>query len=71
MSDCSFDTDSPSNVSNDKQAVIAGSFLVFLVYNAAVALAYFKKDAEVSNKISRILPYYSLNLWLRRLPKFI
>ena len=71
MSDCSFDTDSPSNVSNDKQAVIAGSFLVFLVYNAAVALAYFKKDAEVSNKIIRILPYYSLNLWLRRLPKFI
>ena len=50
MVDCSTNlnsSDSPK-VSDRKQAVIAGTFLIYLIYNAAVLLAYLKKDAEVS-----------------------
>lgn len=47
MDQCAFDTQGSYSVSNRKQAIIAATFLVFVLYNAAVAVAYIRKQTEV------------------------
>ena len=48
MVDCTPKSESSSHYSNKKQAIIAATFILFVLYNAAVLIAYLKKDTEVS-----------------------
>lgn len=41
-------SDPSSDVSNRKQALIVGTFLVFVLYNIAVVVAYVRRQSEVS-----------------------
>lgn len=43
-----FKNEDSSKVSNRKQAIIAATFIMFVIYNVAVLIAYIKKDSEVS-----------------------
>jgi hypothetical protein len=40
--------DNNKEVGNSKQAIVACTFLMYIIYNAAVIIAYVKKDSEVS-----------------------
>jgi hypothetical protein len=48
MNNCSINTKESSSVSDGKVAIIASTFLMFLVYTVAVVLAHVKGKAEVS-----------------------
>lgn len=46
-------SDPTYDVSNRKQALIVGTFLVFVVYNIAVVIAYVRRQSEVRNDTKR------------------
>ena len=55
-------------VTNRKQAIIAGTFLIFIVYMAAVVVSYIKKESQVkthviNHRIMRILNQYNVANW--------
>ena len=48
MEDCPAPGGNSPKVSNRKQAIIVCTFLIYVMYNAAVLVMYIKKNAEVS-----------------------
>jgi hypothetical protein len=48
MVDCDYGVDEKDSIGNKKQAIAAATFLIYILYNIAVVLAYVKKDTEVS-----------------------